>query len=1067
MVDKTQFGTKTEAEMEAERRRGAERMESKKLHRRLLKELHPDQGSGRSDELKKEGEELAKDLNRIYDYYTKNINEADIEWTILTRDLRLFEDNEVVDYRERVKKYQKANGNQDPGKKDKPLNKKEFFAKHPVYVHHFDKEGSSFYIKDYIESTGEVVIELKLNGSDFKEKTISTVAEFEKLLDEVEIKKEKTLKEIFEPQPGGAKQNKQEAGNQKKYATETEYKNYLEKEFGALNQPHTDDDGVSLRFEKYFVKNDEVAVSIVGFDGEKSFKKKLSREAFEEFIRKPVGSRGTIEELFNLKRKKKKAEQKPEEEKKEPDAEKPEEEKSEMNEEEKKSAEELEKEKVVTDARSFYARTNFQAEGAYSRLKRILGKTFNKKVEDVPDVAQAYQDYQEKLKELREFKMNALKDKYLKLSPEERKEKAQEMKSGMEQLVIYFNYDEKIRLYESRTSAGAEAQKEHVGGKILAKSAEWVNRYRKMGWKKKLLISGVLIGVGVGATMLGATTVGFGVGFLKISQRALGGAVAGVGTAGLMETLARKSQKKEAEAKKKAIFDEFEVEDERNEFDGKTDDKANWEEKLHAFETKLDEEINSYAESLKNERGSVNMRLIAGLGVTAIIATGGPGYLMKWGLGLDSSHGNFHWLSDKLGITKPNINLDHTGGIKPGIAPEQAPIKPNIPPVENPSHLPPIPEQPSIKPNIPPVAPSGQNAEQIFKAPKNIDTEKLVPGSVEKTLDGVEVKSGTFSHDVVKDDNVERIIIRQKLAEGMSRPEANRLAHVIATNPKNLESIEKLKLIHPGDKVIVDWEKGTVRVDRLSGIKGHIHTHSTGASHEPKLAGNHPQAGATEINKPKVGGLNPTEHMSQAKTVPGSAGVENINEARSNMPSGGEAIREAALRDEMMQKASENPTGGAVNLTPEEQLKYQASSEKIQKNIPSMPRSIRGFKDAMLNVEKLRIVAHNGTPAAVAYETAYIDIVKEMSEDVCFDDNAQTSLDSLKNASADDYWQNDGKLNPKVIQLKAFVARRFGEEISDPRSGETVPKWIQRLTCRTLKEGGVNLESFVKLKTRH
>ncbi|MFZ2226300.1 MAG: hypothetical protein WA064_04490 [Candidatus Moraniibacteriota bacterium] len=1036
--------------------------DAKNKFRTLAPKIHPDffqdekynneiNIAGKTTTIHAEADELFKKLSNIR--HSKQIG-----WEERLRKMEEIE-IEIEEFLKIKADIDKANGNQDPGKKDKPMNKKEFFAKHPVHAHHFDKEGSSFYIFDYIENTGEVEIKLALDGKNFEKKIIPTVAEFEKLLDEVETKKEKTLREIFEPQAGSAKQNKQEDNSQKKYATEKEYKDYLEKEFGALNQPHTDDNGVSLNFEKYSVRGDLVTVSIVGFDGEPRFKKKLSREAFEEFIRKPAGSRGTIEAMFSLKRKKKKTEQESEEEKKEADAEaeKPEEEKPEMSEEEKKSAEELEKEKIVADTRSFYAKTNFQAEGAYSRLKRVLGKTFNRKVEDVPDVAEAYRGYQEKLKELREFKVSALKEKYLKLSPEERKERAQEMKAEMEQLVTYFNYDEKIRLYESRTNAGAEAQKEHVGGKILAKSAEWVNRYRKMNWKKKLLISGALMAGGALLTMSGVTISGVVVGAsLGTARRIFSGAVAGVGAAALAETLARKSQKKKAEKDKKAIFDEFEMEDERNEFEGNTDDKANWEEKFHSFETKLDEEINSYAESLKNERGSMDTRLLIGLGVGAFVATGVPGYLSKWGLGLDKGHGNFHWLSDKLGITKPNINLDHASGIKPGIMPEQPPIKPNIPPVGAPS-------------NIPPVAPSEPNLEQILKAPKDINTEKLVPGSVEKTLNGVEVKSGGAKNlldvNFKKGDSIEKVLI-QKMTDpqgmNLNKAEAGKLAHRMALQYAKEKGIpfEQLNHVQIGDKITFDLEhQKLVDLERMHKMPGHAH--NTGASHEPKLAGNHSQTGATEIHKPKLADINPTEHAPQEKIIP-----VNPLEAQSNMPSGGQALREAALRDEAMQQ-SENST----NLTPEEQLKYQkiaeANSELIQKNISSLPRFSRLFESDMLEVEKLRMLAHNGTPEAIAYENSYTELVKKMSQAIFTGNQAGENLDSLKNASADDYWQNDGKLNPKLIQLKAYVARKFGEKISDPRSGETVSKWAHRLTFKSLEAGGVELESFVKLKTRH
>ncbi len=791
-------------------------------------------------------------------------------------------------------------------------------------------------------------------------------------------------------------------------ATEREYKDYLKKKFGAFNQPYADDDGVILHFEGYYAKNALVGVSIDGFDEKKCFKTTIPFEVFESFIGSLPGSRGRLEDLLGLQKKKQKKQDKLE--RRDVDSIETETEIEKVivpnktddkdlnleKQDDEKSARLLEKERLVFEARKAYAKINFEAESTFARIKKILGEKFGKNPKVVPDVAELYRVYQERSKELRELKVDSIKEKYLKLSPEERSEKIEDLKMDMERLVDYFDYDEKIRLYEARTKAGAEAQGANLGGRILGKSAEWVNAYRKLNWKKKLLISGVLMAGGFGITMTGATGVGLGIGMLNIGQRIIGSAASGVGSAALMETISRKNQKKEAEKNKKAIFDEMEIIDERSDFKGENEE-SRWEDKFSFLEKKLNEEIETYAESLKNERRSVKKRFFVGLGVSAIVVSGSPAYLMKWGMGMDSSHGNFHWLSDRLGITKPNAdlgamqnigtahtveNINHSNIISPKV--ENAKIIPTKAPVVTPSaeqsNILPVKAPASLAHNI--SGSTGEKMEQVIELPKNIDTEKLVPGSVEKTLDGVKIKpkvfGNTLEHIVTKNENVEKIIIHQKLAEGMSRPDANRLAHQIASNPKNLESIEKLSKIRPGEKVIVDWEKGTVKVDRLSGFNSHH-----------------------------------TEVATFAKPV------ESV-------------FAESAEFQKEIIKAEE------LKKLAEDAYKRAKFFDKY---------NFTGARDALDVANK-------------KYEALYQNIFRKISGDAFGESGIKGGLEGLKKIKAIDFISINEKNNPKFDQFLRYVQTHFGEKAVRVKSGETMFSWTSRVVGKIMASKGMEFDPY-------
>jgi hypothetical protein len=854
----------------------------------------------------------------------------------------------------------------------------------------------------------------------------------------------------------------------KEYATDREYKDYLKEEFGNFNQSYADDDGVILSFERYYAKTALVGVSIEGFGEKKRFKTKIPSFIFEDFIGRLSGNRGRLEDLLGLQKSKSSKQNKQDEQRGSDNQERQNVEKEVeaqsaimteavdgKDDSPKKEDQErdvkllLEKERLVFEARRNYARTHFKAKGTYSRVKKILGEKFGKKPEDVPDVMEHYLVYQDKLKELREFKLNALKEKYtnlIGLPLEEKEQKTAELKKKLEELLIYFNYTEKLKLYEARTTAGVEAQEVNLGGKILKKGAEWVNAYRRLNLKKKLLISGALMVGGLGVTMIGATGVGLAtMGALQFGQRMLGGAASGMGTAGLMETFARKNQKKQADKKTKALSDELDSIDEHNEFNGQVDEKSGWEEKFKLLEKKLDEEIETYAESLKNERGSVNARLITGLGVSAFVASGVPGYFLKWGIGLDSQHGNFHWLSDKLGITKPNVNINveaihtastqnivHSGStmVKPEnvkIIPTSTPTQPNVLPAgaDVPANL---------SHNV--SGSTGENLEHIFKSSKNIDTEKLVPGSVEKTFDGIKIRAGGAKGitdvDVRSGDNIEKVLIKKITdAQGMNldKIEAEKLAHRMAlqyVKEKGI-SFEKLNHIRIGDKIKFDLKhQKIIELKRASDIHGHIHI-----SHEPKFSGNHyPQVkvanGVAGVHEVKTGTY-ATSDIEKIKVNPQNH-IESVMLAKPSTPAFIDSVecQKEIIRAEGLKKLAE------------EAYKRANFFDKY---------NFTGARDA-LDVA-------NGK-----YETMYKNIFRKIAGDAFSDSGVKGGLEGLKKIKAIDFITTNAKSNSKFNQLLEYAQTHFGEKATQIKSGETMSSWTNRVIGKIMESKGVEFDPY-------
>jgi hypothetical protein len=233
--------------------------------------------------------------------------------------------------------------------------------------------------------------------------------------------------------------------------------------------------------------------------------------------------------------------------------------------------------KDLEEARKKYAEEEYKVNNNISKIKAFFSNIKTKPA-DISEVNEAYTDYKNKASELSRAQIDEIKNRNL--DPEA-------MKKEMGDLIKYFNYGEKMNLYAARTNARAEINKDNVAFKVLEKSGQFINWYRKVDWKKKAVFS-----LGLGFITGGS---------LSIGQRALGSAAAGVGAAIGMEAYQRKKAADKSEEKKENILKDFE----------------NSQEKMDEVMKQLEAEIDGYEKSLKNELSQARTRKFVGLGTAA------------------------------------------------------------------------------------------------------------------------------------------------------------------------------------------------------------------------------------------------------------------------------------------------------------------------------------------------------------------------------------------------------------------------------------------------------------------
>ena len=264
--------------------------------------------------------------------------------------------------------------------------------------------------------------------------------------------------------------------------------------------------------------------------------------------------------------------------------------------------------KEVEEARKKFAKVDYDEDKKISFFRRILGKRIGGINTDTRRNAQS--EYRAKLREFSSYEVDKLKKGDL---------ADDEMKSKIEELVKYFDTDEKINLYEARTNARAEDWENKIGGKMMKKSGDFVNWYRKQSiWKKGALgVALAASGIFVTATGMGAIG-GAVVGAANIGKRALGGAATGAGITAVLEARHRKAEKNMADGKRTEFMAQLEGEEA--------------EVKFNFLMEKLDAETRGYGKDLKTEKRKAWERKAIGFGVGAFVGSGAMGDLLGKGL---------------------------------------------------------------------------------------------------------------------------------------------------------------------------------------------------------------------------------------------------------------------------------------------------------------------------------------------------------------------------------------------------------------------------------------------------
>lgn len=274
----------------------------------------------------------------------------------------------------------------------------------------------------------------------------------------------------------------------------------------------------------------------------------------------------------------------------------------ERKEKEKLSPEEIEKRRKELDdavlaARMNFAKKNYEATNILSRLKNKL--TLRTRPGNLQENHDLYNQYQICLNDRLQFDIEELKSKNL--PPDEFQKEA-------EKLAKYYNQDEKSNLYGTHTDARAKIWEEKLGkapGWIAEKSGKFVNWYRKANWKGKLAFS-------IGAGLSGA-------GLLMIGQRVLGGAAAGVGIHGALESRYRKKE-------------ETRLQGEREEMMKNVEGIEGQEQKCEALMQMLQNEVGGFQKDLQRERKGAFRRKLLGGSVAAFIGSGKLAEFVKWGM---------------------------------------------------------------------------------------------------------------------------------------------------------------------------------------------------------------------------------------------------------------------------------------------------------------------------------------------------------------------------------------------------------------------------------------------------
>lgn len=447
--------------------------------------------------------------------------------------------------------------------------------------------------------------------------------------------------------------------------------------------------------------------------------------------------------------------------------------------EENESKEDKELERLMSEvekARKVYAKKDYETTNTVNQIKKIFGRFINSNLETSKKEDYSYNQYQEKLKDLLVYQVEKIK--------KETSESGND--AEIIELMKFYNQDEKLNLFAERTNARAEAWEEKYGkapGYLAEKGGKFINWYRKVGWKKKMIFSGALLGIGIAGSMTGAASVVGAVGVAKILQRGVSGVMAGTGVSGMVESLHRKKEEKKAQKNRENIKEDLDI-------------SESYEEKYETLMQKMQEEIAGYEKDLKTEKSKATRRKLFGATAGVLVGGGWTGEAIRN-------------VSDATGFTEA-LNVAKKFWLeKAGDSETLNAVKNFVSEKINSGDK-------SLKDNKVGKATSSDVQES------SVAKDRIVAEETGETAVGAQESTGGTEIIIPKGGSFEGEIIKQLVTNGMAKEDAGKMAHKMYVDYlENFSdpSSKNYNIIQPGAKItlgedssgkpmILDFEDG-------------------------------------------------------------------------------------------------------------------------------------------------------------------------------------------------------------------------------------------------------------------
>ena len=272
---------------------------------------------------------------------------------------------------------------------------------------------------------------------------------------------------------------------------------------------------------------------------------------------------------------------------------------------------------AVTEKRNAYASADLAITGSWAKIKNALPLT---KEKPNPEVIKMKEEYQKALKAYADFQLEKIAH-----IPDEAARKKE-----MRVIYLEMSSTEATNLLDTKWNMKAEAMRKRndVTSNAIIGLTKLGEKWRKISWKKKLILSAAVFGAGVLSTAWGPAAIIAGLG--GAAMRGLGTFAAYKGSEQMMEAGARGLRERKTEK---------EIESEQ-----KNDD---WYESLSE---KLDAKIVAVDVDLRKLERGQTLRKGTALAFAGFVASGMPGRLLHgWG------HGIGDWYSNHFTQHSPNI----------------------------------------------------------------------------------------------------------------------------------------------------------------------------------------------------------------------------------------------------------------------------------------------------------------------------------------------------------------------------------------------------------------------------